>query len=189
MVNESRGSVKGSVLQSRLAFVKERAGQPAVDKVLASLPESDRKILTGMLLPAGWYPFETADRLDLAISRELGMGDQVFRVLGEKSATDNLAASHRVYIRDRDPHGLLKQAASIYRLYSDTGHRTYEKTSDKSAILRTWESRTFSKADCLTVIGWHEKAIGLCGGAKSRVRETRCRTLGDEVCEYVCEWE
>ena len=140
--------------------------------------------MTGM-----WYPFELKERLDEAIAQELGIGDQVFLLMGEMSATHNLGAAHKAFVVDRDPHGLLGRAAQIYQMYYDTGHRTYEKLGDKKAKLTTSESTTFSKHDCLTVVGWHRKAIEMCGGSNVRVTESRCRTKDAEACEYVCEWD
>ena len=90
---------------------------------------------------------------------------------------------------ERDPLGLLKGAASIYRAYYKSGHRTYERAGERKVILRTFDSETFSRADCLTVVGWHERVIGMCGGKNARVEETLCRARGDAVCEYVCEWD
>ena len=189
MSGTARGSVKGSVLQSRVAFVREAKGDTAVGKVFGRLPVDDRKILEGLIVPAGWYPFDLNDRLDHSIAEEMGIGDRIFRQLGEKSANDNLAASHKIFIRDKDPHGLLKQAATIYRLYYDTGHRTYEKSADREAFLRTHDSLSFSLHDCLTVVGWHEKAILMCGGRNASVVETKCRARGEALCEYRCRWE
>src|SRR5262245_44709815 len=97
-----RGSVKGSVLQSRLAFVREQKGDPAATRVLQRLPADDKKVLEGILMPAGWYPFDLNDRLDHSIAEEMGIGERIFRQLGEKSANDNLAASHKIFIRDKD---------------------------------------------------------------------------------------
>jgi len=181
--------IKGSVLKSRLTFLEQRLGAAGVTRVISRLEFSDREILQGILLPAGWYPFETAERLDQAIADELGGSDEIYRELGAKSAELNLSASQKTYVRAQDPHGLLKAAASIYRLYYATGERTYERAGEKKAVLRTTGSDTFSRHDCLTIVGWHERAITMCGGKNARVRETRCRARGDELCEYVCEWD
>lgn len=184
-----RGSVKGSVLQSRLAFVQQRKGDGAVLRVLHRLTDEDREILTGMLLPFAWYPFTTNERLDLAIAEEFERGEPIFLQLGEASARDNLtSASQLSYIRERNPHALLKQTSAIFKVYYDTGHRTYERVSDGCAVLRTHDCDSYSVADCLTVVGWHQKAIELCGGRDVRVREMKCRARGDEICEYVCDW-
>ncbi len=185
----ARGSVKGGVLKSRLAFLEARGGLDAVGRVLATLPEEDRVLLSGYIDPSGWYPFDTGSRLDAAIEAELGGGDALFREMGAQSARDNLSPAQRAFVRERDPHALLKGAASIYRLYYDTGRRTFERQGERKVVLRTYESTTFSRADCLTVVGWHEQVIVMCGGKNVRVSEVKCRTRGDEVCEYVCEWD
>ncbi len=181
------GKVKGGAIQSRLAFVRDHGGEGAVERVLERLAEEDRRACEHVFA-AAWYPFELNQRLDEAIAAELGMGDKVFILMGEKSATHNLGSTHRAFVTERDPHGLLKRAAQIYQAYYDTGHRTYERLSDTKAVLRTFESETYSTHDCLTVVGWHRKAIEMCGGTNVRVTETKCRARGGDVCEYVCEW-
>ncbi|HEY4219825.1 MAG TPA: DUF2378 family protein [Myxococcota bacterium] len=182
------GQVKGGALESRLAYLQS-LGAPVAERVLERLGEPDRRLLR-RLLPMGWYPFELNQRLDRAIVDELAGNDEdaLFRTLGAYSAQHNLGLAHKVYVKTHDPHGLLKQTAPIYRLYYDTGRRTYERTGDTSAVLRTFECETFSRADCLTVVGWHEKAIEMCGGQGARVVETRCRCRGDDRCEYECAW-
>lgn len=187
---KSSGNVKGSVLASRLAYVREQRSETALARVLGRLPVPDRTVLGGMLLPFAWYPFETNERLDRAIADELGVGEEIFLRLGAKSAEDNLtSASQRHYMDDRNPQGLLKNTSAIYKVYYDTGRRDYEKRGAHSAVLRTHESLSFSPSDCLTVVGWYERAIQMCGGRNVRVIESRCRARGDDVCEYSCEWE
>jgi uncharacterized protein (TIGR02265 family) len=183
------GSVQGAVLMSRLAFVQKNAGDDAVARVLGLLTDEDRRLLGGVMLPHDWYPFATNVRLDLAIAEEMKRGDAIFRELGVASAIDNLGSkAQQRFVAAGDPHGLLQHTTSIYSIYYDTGYRRYEKVGEKKAILRTHSSQSFSLEDCLTVVGWHEKAIEMCGGKGARVTETRCRAKGDEVCEYICEW-
>lgn len=181
------GKVKAGAIQARIAFVRDHGGEDAVRRVLARLSEEDRRECA-RVLASSWYPFELNQRLDEAIAAEMGMGEKVFALMGEKSATHNLGTTHRVFIADRDPHGLLRRAAQIYQAYYDTGRRTYERLGDTKAVLRTYDSETYSRHDCLTVVGWHRQAIEMCGGTNVRVTETKCRTRGADVCEYVCEW-
>ena len=44
-------------------------------------------------------------------------------------------------------------------------------------------------ADGNLVLGWHEKAIELCGGKRAHATEPICRAKGGALCEYLCEWE
>jgi uncharacterized protein (TIGR02265 family) len=179
--------VKGGALLARFAFVRELRGEEAVQHVIARLPEADRTACAS-IFTGGWYPFELNERIDAAVAAEMGMGNDVFLLMGEKSAAQNLAGAHRPMLTPGDPHGFLQRAPQIYRLYYDTGHREYERAGEKRAILRTFDAETFSRNDCLTVVGWHRKAIELCGGRDVRVTETKCRAKGAEHCEYICEW-
>jgi uncharacterized protein (TIGR02265 family) len=185
-----RGNVKGSVLQSRIGFVRRHRGEECVARVLERLPDSDRAALGGLILPFAWYPFETNEQLDRAIAEEMGRGESIFRELGAASADDNLtSASQLHYIREHNPHALLKQATGIYGVYYDTGRRDYERVSDTRAVLRTHDSLSFSVADCATVVGWHVRAIEMCGGRNVHIIEAQCRALGGASCEYVCDWD
>ena len=187
-MSESRSvRVKGGALLSRLAFIREQHGEEGVQRVLQRLSDEDRKVCTTILVGA-WYPFELNERVDDAIADEMHMGENVFLLMGEKSAEQNLKGSHRAMLSPGDPHGLLRRAPQIYQMYYDIGRRTYERAGDKKAILRTYDAPTPSHHDCLTIVGWHRKAIEMCGGKDVRVTETKCRTKGADLCEYVCEW-
>ena len=62
-------SFKGTVFESTRMFTEREFGPLAVDKVLASLSESDRAVLSGVQA-IGWYPVEPVLRLsDLWQSR------------------------------------------------------------------------------------------------------------------------
>ena len=179
--------VKGGPLLARLSFVRDQRGEAAVQRVLARLSADDQKVAS-QLLTGGWYPFELNERLDQAVAAEMGIGEKVFLMMGEKSAEQNLAGPHRALIVAGDPHGLLRRTPQIYQMYYDTGRRTYECTGPNRAVIRTFDASSVSRNDCLTVVGWHRKAIEICGGRNARVTETRCRANGADICEYVCEW-
>lgn len=184
----SRGSIKGVVLRSRLTYVRENMGEDAVGHVLARLSPADQQELA-RVLPGSWYPFELQERLDDAIAAQMGIGERIFRLLGEQSARDNLASTHRAFVDAHDPHGLLQHAASIHEAYYDTGHREYERQGDRRAVLRTFDCLSSSRAECLSNMGWHQAAIEICGGQRSRVTDPLCRARGDAHCEYLCEWD
>ena len=185
----SQGNVKGSVLASRLAYVRAERGDATLSRVLARVPAGDRAVLSGVLLPFAWYPFETNAHLDRAIKDELGMGNELFLRLGARSAEDNLtSASQKQWIVGKNPQALIKQTSTIYSVYYDTGRREYERIGDNAAVLRTYDSLSFSVEDCLTVVGWYDRAIQMCGGKNVRVEERTCRALGGPHCEYACSW-
>ncbi len=190
MVGPNQNRIKGGVIKARLEFVRSRAGEEGLDAVLGRLPAKDQEILRGWILPVTWFPFDLNLRLDDAIAAVMSPGDRdhIFREMGRASADANLGGPQRPYVREGDPHFLLRATPLIYSAYYKVGRRTYERTGETSAVLRTFDAEDVTRTDCLTVVGWHERAIELCGGKAVRVSETLCRTRGDPHCEYRCEW-
>jgi uncharacterized protein (TIGR02265 family) len=181
--------VKASVLKSCLAFVEKQFGPEGIDRVMESLDEEDQKALSG-LIPVAWLDFEIGKRLDDTIVRVLGGGrSEVFERLGAASAVANLTTVHAAFVAPGDPQAFLAKAPQIYRMYDQTGRREYEQTGELEGVPTTYDAETYSKADCLTVVGWYKRALELCGAQNPRVVEDKCRARGDEVCRYKVSWQ
>jgi uncharacterized protein (TIGR02265 family) len=184
----STQQVRGTVLKARLGFVEEVAGKEGAQRVLAALSAEDQKVLR-MILSISWYDFELGKRLDQAIVTVLAHGDpRYFEKLGEASASTNLATVHRSFLTKGDAHGFLAKAPAIYRMYYEVGHREYERTGDREAVLTTYDAETFSVPDCGTVVGWHRRALELCDVGGVRVVEEECRAKGAPHCRYRISW-
>ena len=181
--------IKGSVVKSRLSFVEEHFGKDGLERVLASLPADDVKTL-GSVLTVKWYPLELGTRLDDAIVRVLGDGKaEFFERLGAASADRNLATVHKAFVTVGDPHAFLTRTPAIYSMYYEKGRREYEKTGERSATLTTYDAEVFSAPDCLTIVGWHRRALELCGARGVRIVEDECRAKGGAVCRYKLTWD
>ncbi|MBM7118280.1 TIGR02265 family protein [Archangium primigenium] len=184
------GRIKGSVLIARLNLLMRQSAPGRLQEVLQKLSPEDRKVLSGVIMPIGWYPLDLNLRLDAAIAEALSPRDRnkAFIDMGRASAEENLTGPHHVFIRKGDPHFLLSHAPEIYRLYYAVGARSYEKTGERSALLRTVGAENVTEADCLTIIGWYQRAIELSGGRDVRITHTKCRARGHGACEYACTW-
>lgn len=182
--------VKGALLGARLTFVRERGGDKALGKVLARLPPPDREVLGGWILPTTWYPLDLAQRLDDAIARVLSPGDRgrIFLEMGRQSAQASLTGAEAPFVKVGDPHFFLANVPRMYATHHSRGRRTYQRTGDASAVIRTFDAERVSQDDCLTVVGWLERALQLSGASAPRVTESACRSGGAPHCEYRCEW-
>lgn len=180
--------IKGSVLKSRLAFVDEHFGTQGHERVLQALADEDRKALSS-ILTVKWYPLDIGTRLDDAIVRTLGDGkSEFFEKLGAASADKNLGTVHKAFVTAGDPHGFLSRTPSIYAMYYEKGRREYEKTGEKTGVLTTHDADVFSAPDCLTIVGWHKRALEMCGATEVKVVEDECRARGATVCRYRVSW-
>jgi uncharacterized protein (TIGR02265 family) len=184
-------NTKGIIFLSRKTFVEKTWGKEAWERVLRRLTDADQEVLRGLIISAGWYPFELNLRLDRAIAATFAPGDpeKIFLDMGRSSASVNLTGVHASYVKRGHPHELLAMSPRIYGSYYDKGHRTCEKTGPNSAVLKTFEAENVTHEDCLTVVRWYERAIERCGGRKVKVQEIQCRTNGAPHCEYHCQWE
>ncbi len=182
--------IKGTVLISRLNMVRQQGGQARVEEVLRRLSASDQALLRKMILPINWYPLDLNLRLDAAIADVLSPTDRerAFMDMGRASADENLKGAQHVFVRPGDPHFLLSQAPQIYRFYYAMGSRTYERTGPSSAVLRTFGAENVTETDCLTIIGWHQRAIELSGGRSVYITHPKCVARGAPHCEYHFQW-
>ncbi len=182
--------VKGAVLLSRRAFVCSEYGEDAWKRVLEAMSEESRKQFHGLVLSASWYPFELNAEVDGAIVDVVGGGDlNIFKKIGVKSAQENLNGPHKAFLAPGDPIKFLEQSDRIYRFYYDVGYREFEATGSNSGVITTYEAETFSETDCLTVIGWYEEAIKMCGAKRVVMTEEACRARGDANCRYRVSFE
>jgi uncharacterized protein (TIGR02265 family) len=180
--------IKGSVLLSRLALIREIDPENGLARVLSRLSESDRTTLQNPLA-SSWYPFDLGKRLDEAVVEVLGGGrTEFFERLGAASAENNLGGVHKRFLTVGDPHAFLAKAPTIYAFYYDQGRREYEKTGPTEGVLTTHDASTFSAPDCATVAGWYRRALEMCGAKKPQVVEAECRARGGKVCRYRVSW-
>jgi uncharacterized protein (TIGR02265 family) len=181
--------IKGLVIQARKEFVDDNFGKGAWEKVLEALPPEDRDMLKDLILTAKWYPFELGERLDRAIVNVLGDGkEKFFEDIGAKSAQRSLVKVHKSFLTPGDPQAFLKKADVIYKFYYDTGRREYTQTGPSSGVMTTYDAKTFSVPDCLTVVGWHKEALRMCGARNVEMVEEECRAKGGACCRYRVKW-
>jgi uncharacterized protein (TIGR02265 family) len=181
--------IKGAVLKARLALIEQMAPGKGLPAVLGRLTPEEAETLRA-LLPTSWYPFELGKRLDAAIVEELGGGrPEFFERIGAASAEQNLRGVHKQFLAEGDPQEFLSRAPMIYAFYYDQGRRDYEATGPCEAVLTTYGAEVFSVPDCATVVGWHRRALEMCGARNPRVVEEQCRARGGEVCRYRLSWD
>jgi len=184
-------TVKGTLLLARMKYLKAQ-GLDSSERVLRRLSQGDQAVVRGMLLPSTWYPHDLLLRLEMTIAAVLANGDRraLFLDLGRFSAETNLGMGgvQRPYLREDDPHFLLRNVPRMYASQHSEGTRTYEQTGAHGAIVRTLAGEQADAEDCLTAVGWLRRAIELSGGRTVSVDETQCRAKSGACCEYVCKW-
>ncbi len=185
------GKVKGTLLLARLKYL-EAQGEEKSGRVVRHLSKADQEALRGIVLQSGWYPADLLLRLEMTAAAILANGDRtrLFLDMGRFSASTNLGAAgvQRAFVRDGDPQRFLADVPRMYAAQHSSGHRVHEATGERAALIRTCGEEEVVAEDCLTTVGWLQRAIEICGGLGVSVVETRCRARKADCCEFRCEW-
>jgi len=182
---EVAAMVKGTLVVTLMKFLRVR-GLDA-ERVLARLTPADQEVLRGILLPSSWYSAEMFARLEDVVATLASQGDksECLREIGRFSAQTNLGPGgvRRAYIREGDPHHVLAAVPGIYRTVYTMGKRTYERTGDRSAVIRGHDS-----GNCSWAAGWLARVVELSGGRDVRAVEVQCQAAGAPHCEFRLGW-
>lgn len=178
--------IKGSKLTSKLAFVRRVYGEPMVARVVAALPESDRRLIE-TLLDGRWYPSEMYDRLLEAICRVAAGGDEgVYDRIGVESADLQLNNIYAAFKRDE----IVKQMKNMVPMHShlnQPGHMKVDSSHEGECTIVVTEPKSTPIA-CRISRAFYRRVAELAGAENVRVSETTCTANGGDACRYVVEW-
>ena len=134
-------------------------------------------------------PLRQAPSLVLPSGEVMTESAAILLWLGDRHPEAGLALAIDDPLRSQYLRWMVYVPAAIYSMYYEKGRREYQKTGDKSAVLTTHDAEVFSAPDCLTIVGWHRRALEMCGAAGVRVVEDECRAKGGSVCRYSLNWD
>ncbi len=185
--------VQGSLIKSRMLYLQMKHGIPALKRVLASLPEEDRAVLTKTVFVGEWYRLSLLTRLDAAIFRELGaVNPRLAEELGAFSAEVNLGGMYESLMQ-RDVESFLERTAVVSPTFQSFGSAHYEAGKSQGDFREASISLRYDTAPpvkyCQSGIGYFKRAVELCGGRNVLVAITACRREGASECRFRIRWQ
>lgn len=181
------GHVKGAMVRAHLQFVRDRLGEPAMERTLAVLPPAAAAEIHDVL-SSTWFAFETLILLDRAIAHVARQDERkLMRELGRYSAEINLKTVYRAFRRD-EIHDFFRRSTTLHRQFQDFGISEYEQLGPTQARIRIREATCFSPAYCASEIGYLEQVIEMHGGTDTRISESTCQCAHDALCTFELHW-
>ena len=168
--------VKGTLLMDYVRMLRSAKGK----NWSQWLTPADLEIIQSKILPSQWYPYETMQRIGLAIFKELANSDlNLVRAFGKFMAR-NLAKVYQQVIIAGDPISSVEKIVAIQRtLFKDTGSggRIIERSEKRFTFEITAEAG-INQPEAAAAAG-HQTAgvlegiIELAGGknVKTEIRE------------------
>ena len=183
-----QAAVKGTMLHAHLAWAAARPPGGAG----AWAPTLDAKclrLLRGEFLDTDWVPFRCLVQIDRALAAAAGMPpEQVFRALGEHSATLNLAGAYKSFVAD-EPHRFFEKAARLNDRFQNFGRCSYERRGDRHGRMRHEGYEEYSPVYCASALGYFEGALRLMKvPGPVHVFEVSCQCAGDPACVFDLSW-
>ena len=181
--------MKGSALASRVLWVQLEHGDAGYQRLLQQVsPELKATIEMG-INKAKWYPFEQFIELIENIDRLFGKGDHgLVRELARHGADANLTTIYRLFYKVGTTHWILGRAVRLWSAHYDTGYLEVLTRGPRTAILRMRGFDAPHSVHCMSVLGWAERSIELSGGKDPILKEAKCRTRGDDLCQLEAVW-
>jgi hypothetical protein len=183
--------VKGTMLRSRLDFVRERFGPEAPRAVLGALSEEERRLVQSAL-PASWLPFSLVNHLDDEIVRRYGDGNaEMCRDMGAFAAHRSLATVYRVFVEQAggDPHRLMEGMSRLHSTFYDWGTMRASRAGERLCRVESDYKGRATRANCLSSVGFYGEALRQLAVRGAQVLERACQASGSPLCVYEVAWE
>lgn len=183
-------NVKGSALASRVLWVELGHGSAGMKRLLAQVSPELKQVLETRIQKANWYPFEQFIELNETIDRVFGKGDRgLIKQIGRDGADANLTTIYRLFFKLGSVNWILGRAVRLWSAHYDSGYLEVMTRGPRSAVVRVRGFATPHPVHCLAVAGWAERSVELSGGKRVALAEVKCRTKGDEFCQFDVRWE
>ncbi len=182
-------NVKAQGLLNAAAFVRERFGSEALERVLEGCAPSTREhCLTAIAI--NWVPFEELADVLRVVDRELGGGDgKLAEAIGAASARANLRhlALRLAFFLAR-PEFLMRRVAGVWRQYNDAGEMLVLEFSSGSMLAELRAAPVTDRIVCASVTGWLHEAGLATGMRQLETTHSECRGAGGARCLWSLRW-
>jgi hypothetical protein len=182
--------VKGVLIMGRLAFMKERFGETAVESAIARLNPEDRAALSTPFLPSTWYPLEALRLLDRLTKLCPDSGQSKSTEIGKAVAQYICTGVYKSMVAP-DP---IKQVGRISWV-GDMLYRNYRhcesKLTSKSACVVTYiydKGVMPTPGMCKSTTGFLIRLMELSGADRVTGIHDKCVGNGADRCEFRLAW-
>lgn len=175
------------MVRAHLQFVRDRLGEPSLERALAALPPLAAREIHDAL-SSTWCSFENLVQLDRAIARVAGKDERaLMRELGHHSAQINLSTVYRAFRRE-EIHDFFRRSAALHKQFQDFGVCEYEQIGPTQGRIRVREATCFSPTYCSSEVGYLEEVIVMHGGQEPYIVESSCQCMNDSFCTFELHW-
>lgn len=179
---------KGSTLLATLDFLAAEGGPGAVERILASLPDEDRRRIRTVTATEE-VPLDLLLALWRATDRVLAPEHPGWVERSGAWAIESTGVQlYGGILRKASPTEFLTQRVSLFQLYYRPGNMEVVEEEPGRAVLRLVGFDATDPLFCRRQTGGLLRSVQLAGGRDAAVRHVRCGVEGDAFCEWELRW-
>jgi hypothetical protein len=178
-----------SVLDAN-AYVEEKYGAAALEKVKAALTAEDVQILFSRnLMPISWIDVNLVLRHLIAQDRVLGRGDFTFaEELMRHIALKQINGIYKMLLLFSKPENLIEKTPQIWNRYYDTGKVVVESVKPGGAVLKLTEFPGLPLNHEYLSVPFIKELLTRAGAKNCTCEHSKCLARGDQYCEFNLAW-
>lgn len=187
------GKCKGTLLVNLRSFVSTTRDAGAWERLVTSMPKSDRDVLNQPLLVSSWYPIGVFNRALRTHVRSTGDQSNEIKRLARYIADRDLNTVLKFALSIAMPDTIVARTGMFWSRYFNTGSLSPKMVKPREWLLTitspTGDEEGPSAMVCGDgVSGWVEQALVLAGASAPRVTHPRCRFRGATECTSEVVW-
>ena len=181
-------TVKGVAFRTVLKLMREKLGEPVVEKALASIPADLAQALRYEVIPAGHYPIGWYRVMWTALLGAGGQGDDFVRQIGRDAIDNDFNVFYRSLLRVLSPTTLISVGMRHFNQIYDTGQVMVIDPTPVSVRLSFTGCIGFDHVMWIEILGSCERLAELAGGKDARSTIAEGGRQGDAHCVAAFRW-
>ncbi len=180
--------VKGLTFADMQAFVRERGGDAAWQRMRDSLSLEERAVVESVV-GSGWYPLELHHRVLDFMPAVLGAERvETMHDYARWAAERHVSRVYRVLFLVINPARMLEKSGEYWHRFYDTGEWTVIRDTP-TRVRGDLVGFAMPRPNlCDFLNGYLPALFARIGARDVRCTHPRCRTRGEAVCSYHLEW-
>jgi alkanesulfonate monooxygenase SsuD/methylene tetrahydromethanopterin reductase-like flavin-dependent oxidoreductase (luciferase family) len=164
-------SIKGTAILETINLIKSRAGEDALQKILALLDEDARALFKSQIFASTWYPLDPFARFLEVEIRVLADGKEEVVTRGAELATERqLRGIYKAFVKLGSPEFVIKRIAAVHATYFEGVPIEVKIVGHGQAVVTYTGFEKQHRLMGFVIIGFFKKALEVSGAKNVAVR-------------------
>lgn len=183
--------VKGTIISSVQTFVKDKFSN-RFQEWQQNLPSASQQILANAVMASEWYDIESGLLAPTRLLAKMFYDDDLEKAsweMGRYSAEVGLTGIYKVFVLIATPQFIMKRGGKILSSFYQPSvlSTSNERPKGVDILITEFENSTIITES--RIAGWMEKALEICGVKNITIDKIKSMTKGDNITQYVVNWE